>query len=188
MTQLPTTPQVILGPFYPVAKPAGAGASLLDAASPPGYGAPMLELAGRVLIAQGEPVSGALVEVWHANEHGRYLHPGDTGGAALTRGFLGYGMQHTDGDGGYRFETLLPGPYAINGVMRPPHIHFQVTGAIDRLVTQMFFEGEPLNRQDRWFNAATRPLQLLAKLETVAASEPGRQAWRVQWDIVLTSG
>lgn len=138
------------------------------------------------LTAQGKPVSDALVEVWHANEHGRYLHPGNTGGAPLTHDLLSFGMQPTDGDGGYRFKTLLPGPDAVNGVMRAPHIHFQVTGAIDRLVTQMFFEGEPLNRQDRWFNAVTRPQLLLAKLEP-AASEPGRQAWRVHWDIVLAN-
>ena len=187
MTRLHTTPQVILGPFYPVRKPAGAGVSLLGA-SLEEYNAPLLQLAGRVLTTQGEPVSGALVEVWHANEHGRYLHPGDTGGAALTRGFLGYGMQHTVGDGGYRFATLLPAPYAVGGEMRPPHIHFQVTGAIDRLVTQMFFQGKPLNRQDRWFNAVTRPRQLLAKLEPAAPSKPGKRAWRVQWDIVLANG
>ena len=188
MTRLTTTPQVILGPFYPVGKPTGAGASLLDAGSPTISNAPTLELAGRVLTTQGSPVSGALVEVWHANENGRYLHPGDTGGAPLTPDFLGYGMRHTDNDGGYRFATLLPGPYAIHGVLRPPHIHFQITGATDRLVTQMFFDGEPLNRQDRWLNAATRPEQLLAKLEPTAASEPGRPAWRVQWDIVLANG
>ena len=187
MTRLPTTPPVILGPFYPVAKPAGAGASLLGA-SPEEYDAPLLQLAGRILTAQGKPVSGALVEVWQANEHGRYLHPGDAGGAPLTPDFLGYGMQHAGGDGGYRFETLLPAPYAVGGEMRPPHIHFQVTGAIDRLVTQMFFEDEPLNRQDRWFNAVTRPQQLLAKLELAAPSKPGKHAWRVQWDIVLANG
>lgn len=96
-------------------------------------------------------------------------------------------MQHTDNDGGYRFATLLPGPYAIHGVLRAPHIHFQITGATDRLVTQMFFDCEPLHRQDRWLNAATRPQQLSAKLER-AASEPGKQAWRVQWDIVLANG
>ena len=139
------------------------------------------------MTAQGDPVSGALVEIWHANEHGRYLHPGDTGGAPLTQDFLGYGVQHTGGDGSYRFATILPGPYAVHGVLRAPHIHFQVTGVTDRLVTQMFFEDEPLNRQDRWLNATSWSRQLLAKLEP-EASGPGKQPWRMQWDIVLANG
>ena len=92
----------------------------------------------------------AKVEVWHADPHGRYPHPCDLNPAELDPNFTGWGEQVTGPDGGFAFRTTKPGPYPTStpNWWRPPHIHFQVTTANDRLVTQMYFPGEDLNDQD----------------------------------------
>jgi protocatechuate 3,4-dioxygenase beta subunit len=104
---------------------------------------------GRVLDETGRGVPGALVEVWQANAGGRYRHKNETYLAPLDPAFGGCGRTITDEDGGYRFRTIKPGPYPWpNGVndWRPAHIHFSVFGHgfVQRLITQMYFEGDPL--------------------------------------------
>lgn len=104
---------------------------------------------GRVLDEDGRGVAGALVEVWQANAGGRYRHKKETYLAPLDPNFGGCGRTITDEDGYYRFRTIKPGPYPWpNGVndWRPAHIHFSVFGHgfAQRLITQMYFEGDPL--------------------------------------------
>jgi protocatechuate 3,4-dioxygenase beta subunit len=104
---------------------------------------------GRVLDEDGRGVAGALVEVWQANAGGRYRHKKETYLAPLDPNFGGCGRAITDEDGYYRFRTIKPGPYPWpNGVndWRPAHIHFSVFGHgfAQRLITQMYFEGDPL--------------------------------------------
>ncbi len=104
---------------------------------------------GRVLDEDGRGVAGALVEVWQANAGGRYRHKKETYLAPLDPNFGGCGRAITDDDGYYRFRTIKPGPYPWpNGVndWRPAHIHFSVfgNGFAQRLITQMYFEGDPL--------------------------------------------
>ncbi len=104
---------------------------------------------GRVLDENGRGVPGALVEVWQANAGGRYRHKKETYLAPLDPNFGGCGRVITGEDGAYRFRTIKPGPYPWpNGVndWRPAHIHFSVFGAsfAQRLITQMYFEGDPL--------------------------------------------
>ncbi len=99
---------------------------------------------GRVLNAGGEPVSGARIEIWQANAHGRYAHPADDNPAPLDPNFQGYAKLLTDADGRYRFKTIKPSAYPAGAFMRPAHIHFDVTGKLDRLVTQMYFPDDPL--------------------------------------------
>ncbi len=104
---------------------------------------------GRVLDEDGRGVAGALVEVWQANAGGRYRHKKETYLAPLDPNFGGCGRAITDEDGYYRFRTIKPGPYPWpNGVndWRPAHIHFSVfgNGFAQRLITQMYFEGDPL--------------------------------------------
>ena len=81
----------------------------------------------------GATLEGARVELWQANAHGRYTHPSDTNPAPLDPNFEGFAVQDTDAEGRYRFKTIKPGAYpATANWMRPPHLHFEVTGKINR--------------------------------------------------------
>jgi protocatechuate 3,4-dioxygenase beta subunit len=104
---------------------------------------------GRVLDERGRPVSGALVEFWQANAGGRYRHKKETYLAAIDPNFGGCGRCITDEHGQYSFRTIRPGAYPWpNGVndWRPAHIHFSIFGHgfAQRLITQMYFEGDPM--------------------------------------------
>lgn len=104
---------------------------------------------GRVLDENARPVPDALIEVWQANAGGRYRHAKEGYLAPLDPNFGGCGRTMTDADGSYAFRTIQPGPYPWpNGVndWRPAHIHFSVFGRSfgQRLITQMYFEGDPL--------------------------------------------
>ncbi|MCY7371188.1 MAG: protocatechuate 3,4-dioxygenase subunit beta [Polaromonas sp.] len=104
---------------------------------------------GRVLDEDGRPVKRTLVEVWQANAAGRYIHKVDQHKAPLDPNFLGAGRCMTDDDGRYRFMTIKPGAYPWGNhpnAWRPAHIHFSLFGDYfaSRLVTQMYFPGDPL--------------------------------------------
>jgi protocatechuate 3,4-dioxygenase beta subunit len=112
---------------------------------------------GRVLDDTGHPVENALLEVWQANATGRYLHVNDQHDAPLDPNFSGLGRVLTNKQGEYRFTSIRPGAYPwLNheNAWRPPHIHFSVFGSqfISRLVTQMYFPGDPLMPLDPIFN------------------------------------
>ncbi|MER7505986.1 protocatechuate 3,4-dioxygenase subunit beta [Nonomuraea pusilla] len=104
---------------------------------------------GRVLDSGGRPVRGTLVELWQANAAGRYAHQGDQHPAPLDPNFTGAGRCLTDDEGRYRFLTIKPGAYPWRNhpnAWRPAHLHFSVFGTAftQRLVTQMYFPGDPL--------------------------------------------
>jgi len=107
---------------------------------------------GRVMDQYGKPVPGTLVEIWQANAGGRYRHRKDSYIAPLDPNFGGVGRTVTDRDGYYQFRTLKPGPYPWpNGPndWRPSHIHVSIMGPsiATRLITQTYFEGDPLISQ-----------------------------------------
>ncbi len=106
-------------------------------------------VSGRVLGSDGKPLAGQLIEVWQANAAGRYHHDVDQHDAPLDPNFTGAGRCLTDADGVYRFVTVKPGAYPWGNhpnAWRPRHIHFSLFGRAftDRLVTQMYFPGDPL--------------------------------------------
>jgi protocatechuate 3,4-dioxygenase, beta subunit len=112
---------------------------------------------GRVLGEDGLPVRGGLVEVWQANAAGRYRHKTDQHDAPLDPNFIGAGRMLTDDNGYYRFKTIKPGAYPWSNhynAWRPAHIHFSLfgSGLLSRLVTQMYFPGDPLQPLDPIFN------------------------------------
>ena len=110
-------------------------------------------VAGRVLDEGGKPVTNTVVEIWQANAAGRYIHKVDQHQAPLDPNFLGAGRCLTDKDGRYRFLTIKPGAYPWGNhpnAWRPNHIHFSLFGQYfaSRLVTQMYFPGDPLFAYD----------------------------------------
>jgi protocatechuate 3,4-dioxygenase, beta subunit len=114
-------------------------------------------VSGRVLDENDRPVPHTLVEIWQANAAGRYLHGVDQHNAPLDPNFTGTGQTLTDENGRYRFVTIRPGAYPWrnhDNAWRPAHIHFSVFGPAfaTRLVTQMFFPGDPLLPFDPIFN------------------------------------
>lgn len=115
-------------------------------------------VAGRVLDEDGRPVANQLIEVWQANAAGRYQHKRDQHDAPLDPNFTGTGRMMTDADGNYRFVTIRPGAYPWRNhpnAWRPAHIHFSLFGNAfaTRLVTQMYFPGDPLLPFDPIYNS-----------------------------------
>jgi len=118
-----------------------------------------------VLNISGDPVRNAMVEVWQANAKGRYMHPSDPNPAPLDPNFQGFAVVTTDAEGRYRFKTIKPAAYPAGpNLIRPAHIHFQVSGRQDRLVTQMYFDGDPYNTTDPFLNSVGRKDLLITKL------------------------
>lgn len=116
-------------------------------------------VAGRVTDEAGRPVPNTLVEVWQANAAGRYIHVVDQHDAPLDPNFTGAGRCVTDQDGNYRFISIKPGAYPWrnhHNAWRPNHIHFSLFGPtlLTRLVTQMYFPGDPLLAIDPIFQSA----------------------------------
>jgi len=182
------TADLIAGPFYPQRKPHDTDVDLtLIRGHRQRASGRVVKLSGRVMNVRGEPVRNALVEVWQANTYGRYAHPSDPNThLAIDADFQGYAALNTDQDGRYMLTTIKPGPYpTARGDMRAPHIHFEVHGAVDRKVTQVFFPNEPLNDQDRHLHSVRRPETLIATISEPSSDEGVLVA---SWDLVLTTG
>jgi protocatechuate 3,4-dioxygenase, beta subunit len=148
---------------------------------------------GRVLDSGGKPIANTLVEVWQANAAGRYAHEVDRHPAPLDPNFTGAGRCLTDADGNYRFLTVKPGAYPWqnhSNAWRPAHIHFSVFGRAfaDRLVTQMYFPGDPLFEHDPIFQSVRDPKarELLMSRFDLETTEP-EWALAYRFDIVLRS-
>ena len=146
---------------------------------------------GRVLDSDGMPVRDTLIEIWQANSAGRYAHAVDDHPAPLDPNFDGGGRCVTDSDGRYRFITIKPGPYPWRNhpnAWRPAHIHFSLFGRAftQRLITQMYFPGDPLFGQDPIFNSVP---DRKARERMIARFDLGLTVpdWALgfEWDIVL---
>jgi protocatechuate 3,4-dioxygenase, beta subunit len=146
---------------------------------------------GRVLDSGGRPVPDALIEIWQANAAGRYAHAIDDHRAPLDPNFAGSGRCLTDSLGRYRFVTIKPGPYPWQNhrnAWRPAHIHFSLLGRAftQRLVTQMYFPGDPLFGLDPIFNSVpdARARERMIASFDIEVTEPD-WALGFSWDIVL---
>jgi protocatechuate 3,4-dioxygenase, beta subunit len=146
---------------------------------------------GRLLDGDGRPVPGTLVEVWQANAAGRYRHEVDQHPAPLDPNFSGAGRCLTDASGSYRFVTVRPGAYPWrnhDNAWRPAHIHFSVFGRsfTQRLVTQMYFPGDPLLAHDPIYRSVPDPAareRLVARFD-LAATQP-EWALGYRFDVVV---
>jgi protocatechuate 3,4-dioxygenase beta subunit len=150
-----------------------------------------ITVTGRVLDRDGRPVRGQLVEIWQANASGRYAHQRDDHFAPLDPNFTGVGRCLTDTEGRYAFTTIQPGPYPWRNhrnAWRPAHIHFSLFGTAftQRLVTQMYFPGDPLFPFDPIYQSVTDDK---ARERLVAAYDHDQSvpefSLGYRWDIVL---
>jgi protocatechuate 3,4-dioxygenase, beta subunit len=146
---------------------------------------------GRLLDADGRPIPDSLIEIWQANAAGRYRHIGDNWPGPLDPNFTGVGRTVTDAQGGYEFTTIQPGAYPWknhDNAWRPAHIHFSVFGAAftQRLVTQMYFPGDPLFFQDPIFNSVPDEearQRMISKFDMSRTVDHWALAY--EWDIVV---
>jgi protocatechuate 3,4-dioxygenase, beta subunit len=148
-------------------------------------------VSGRVLERDGRPVRNALVEIWQANAAGRYIHEGDRHPAPLDPNFTGAGRCLTDEEGHYRFVTVKPGAYPWQNhpnAWRPAHIHLSLFGRAftNRLVTQMYFPGDPLFDADPIFKSI-RDANARARLISTLDWETTTPEWALgyRFDVVL---
>jgi len=182
--RLVITPGQTEGPFYPVSFPADMDNDLVriqgQAAQATGQ---VAHVVGRVLNRRGEPVRGAMVEIWQCDAKGIYNHPGQAGLQRRDTAFQGYGRSEAGADGGYSFRTIRPVAYPG----RTPHIHFKVHApGAGRLTTQMYIAGERQNATDGPLSSirdrAARE-SVIVRLDPADALEPG--ALKGTFDIVL---
>ena len=187
---LPTSLSELTGPVYGDGALGETDADLTrqHAGEPLGE---RITVTGRVLGSDGRPLRGQLVEIWQANAAGRYRHSVDTHDAPLDPNFTGGGRCLTDDSGGFRFTTVLPGAYPWPNhpnAWRPKHIHFSLFGRAfpERLVTQMYFPGDPLFPFDPIFNAIRdeRARQRLVSTFELELTQPD-WALGFRFDIVL---
>lgn len=166
------TPSQTVGPFLHVGLvPAAYGVRevfshvIADAGNPGTH----IRIEGRILDGEGNVAPDAMVEIWQADAQGRYPHPAD-GRPPASNSFRGFGRTATDGDGGFAFATIKPGPVpGPGGAMQAPHINVGVfsRGVLKRLFTRIYFADEPANASDPILALVPKERRdtLLAKLE-----------------------
>ena len=177
-----------LGPFYPVVRPRDEDADLTRVRGAKGIarGDP-INVIGRVVDLRGRPVRGVRLDLWQANAVGRYDHPGDHANpAALDPNFQGFARLLTDRDGNFKFRSIKPKAYNTPIGMRTPHIHFDIHGRSERLVTQMYFPGEALNSGDALLRTADPRESVIAEEIARLSGDPGAAAFK--WTVVLAYG
>jgi protocatechuate 3,4-dioxygenase beta subunit len=190
LIQLPPTMSELTGPLYGH-NPIGEADNDLTRQH---TGEPLGErivVTGRVLDEGGQPIRNSLVEIWQCNAAGRYIHKKDGHAAPLDPNFTGAGRTLTDDQGNYRFVTIKPGAYPWrnhSNAWRPAHIHFSLFGPsfITRLITQMYFPGDPLLAHDPIYQSIPneRARQRLISGFDLSVTEP-EWALGYRFDIVL---
>ena len=183
----PPEPLELRGPLL-VHERIGPAESDLTTAGPLGE---RIIVHGRVVDTDGRALPNTLIELWQANAAGRYSHPADQHPAPLDPNFAGAGRCVTDDAGGFRFVTVKPGAYPWgnhDNAWRPAHIHFSLIGRAltQRLVTQMYFPGDPLFFQDPILNSVRDPAareSLIARFDLETTVPDWALAYR--FDIVL---
>jgi len=175
----PTPPQTV-GPFF---RP-----SLLDprwtvVASDSTVGE-RIRVEGHLRDGEGSPVSDGMIEVWQADPHGAYRHPAGAGSPSMDDGFVGFGRSGTDADGGFAFDTVMPGSVAgSDGSAQAAHlnVHVFARGLLDRLATRVYFDDDPSREQDPFLQSLPEE----RKRTLVARRQPGTTPAVYRIDVVL---
>jgi len=178
---LAPTAESPIGPFYPLHPLAENDADLTRLAGHANRArGTMIELTGRVRDMRGNPIAGAVLELWQANAAGRYMHALDPAVAPLDPDFQSYARLTTGADGAYRIVTIKPGGYDSPIGHRPPHLHFDLRGHTHRTIAQMYFPEEAAgNARDALYQALGNDAA-----SSVAARDRA-DAGKYRWDIVL---
>lgn len=177
-----------LGPFYPILRPADHDADLtrIKGRNGTAIGQP-INVIGKIVDLHGKPVGNATIDLWQCNAAGRYAHPGDSDNPApLDPNFQGFARLSTDRDGQFKFRSVKPKDYGTPIGRRTPHIHFAIDGHRERLITQMYFPGEPLNEADVLLKNADPMESVIAEAIDPLSGDPDALAFR--WTVVLTVG
>ncbi len=179
--QLQPTPRQTEGPFYPERMPPDTDNDLvfINDGSAAAAGT-VAYLSGRVLDLRGEPVRGAVVEIWQCDNNGRYMHPGDSHPGVKDANFQGFGRFTTGPTGEYIFRTIRPVPYPG----RTPHIHLIVKHGGKRLLTtQVYIKDFPQNQRDFLYRSLSAPQLAAADFKPLTGSTKGELT--AHFDIVL---
>ena len=187
MTLHATTWQTV-GPFFKI----GLAWLYREDLAGPGVSGEHIEISGRVLDGDGNPVPDAVLELWQANSHGKYAHPEDEQRKPLEPGFSGFGRIATDEQGRFRFTTVKPGQVpappssgkseAASAPLQAPHMNVSICtrGLLRRLVTRIYFPDDAANATDFALLQVDPP-----RRSTLIAKRCAGDASRLEWDIVL---
>jgi len=171
-----TTSQTV-GPYFKI----GLQWLNCDNLAPDGVTGERVAIQGRVVDGDGVPVPDALLEIWQANAHGKYAHAEDTQDKPLDPAFRGYGRVPVDKGGVFRFATIKPGPVpGPEGKEQAPYLVISVfmRGLLKRLVTRMYFPGDPRNVTDPIMNLVD-PERRTTLIANTVAGQPGLLEWNV---------
>ena len=190
--EIPTEPSAVVAPV----EPKEHDLSVISPGRPRAMGQ-LIVVTGQVLDEDGKPLRDLVLECWQANAAGKYVHHNDPSPVPIDPNFIGVGRVVTDAEGRFRIRTIKPGGYAVPydgegqlaGWWRPPHIHWSVLGRGfgSRLVTQMYFPGEPLNEMDLLLNSIRdrdARLRMISRFEPQLSTPDGALGFR--FDIVLS--
>lgn len=174
---LPATTWQTVGPFFSI----GFSWLYRDNLAGPGVSGERVEISGRILDGDGNPVPDGIVEIWQANSQGKYAHPDDPQEKRAEAGFTGYGRIPTDDAGRFRFTTIKPGRVTgPDGNLQAPHVEISIftRGLLRRLITRIYFPDEAGNAGDFALNLveASRRSTLIAKK---IDARPGAFEWNV---------
>jgi protocatechuate 3,4-dioxygenase, beta subunit len=183
---LKPTPQETEGPFYPMQWRGDIDGDLVTLNGKTYAKGTLLTLMGQVLDTNGKSIPGATVEIWQADETGKYRHPNDGGEGPAERGFQGFGRTQSLADGSYRFRTIKPVRYSS----RPPHVHMRVIAPrFATLTTQMYFAGE--NKEGNGFadvfGGFSRERERLT-VNPASDKTSGRETLIANFDLILAAG
>lgn len=173
-----TTWQTV-GPFFRI----GFAWLYRDNLAGPGVSGERVEIAGRILDGDGNPVPDGIIEIWQANSQGKYAHPDDLQEKLTEAGFTGYGRVPTDEEGRFKFTTIKPGRVPDpDGKLQAPHVAVSVftRGLLRRLITRIYFPDEPSNGEDFALN-----LVEAARRGTLIAKKMGGLAGALEWNVIL---
>ncbi|MFL6580203.1 MAG: protocatechuate 3,4-dioxygenase subunit alpha [Burkholderiales bacterium] len=173
---LTATASQTVGPYFRI----GLEPLYIDDLAPSAQAPRKMLIRGRVLDGDGQPVNDAILEIWQANEHGRYAHPDDTQNKPLTPGFTGFGRVPVDDNGAFRFSTIKPGSVVgPRGMPQAPHLLVAIfmRGLLIHLLTRMYFPGDSGNQHD--------PVLQLVPPDRRATLVANKSADVLEWNVVL---